>query len=116
MSISGKVVGLAALMLCSWPAVAHAILVSATPAANHVVDRGKIPVKLHFNARIDAKRSRLSLVGPEGGESPLSIEESAPNTLGAIAEGLSAGLYILRWQVLATDGHITRGEVPFRVK
>ena len=28
---------------------------------------------------------------------------------------LAAGAYVLRWQVLAIDGHITRGEVPFRV-
>jgi methionine-rich copper-binding protein CopC len=26
------------------------------------------------------------------------------------------GAYVLRWQVLATDGHITRGKVPFRVE
>jgi len=29
--------------------------------------------------------------------------------------GLAAGAYRLRWQVLASDGHITRGEIPFTV-
>jgi methionine-rich copper-binding protein CopC len=28
---------------------------------------------------------------------------------------LAAGAYRLRWQVLASDGHITRGEIPFTV-
>jgi methionine-rich copper-binding protein CopC len=28
---------------------------------------------------------------------------------------LLPGEYRLRWQVLASDGHITRGEIPFAV-
>jgi hypothetical protein len=28
---------------------------------------------------------------------------------------LTPGVYVLRWQVLAIDGHITRGDVPFTV-
>jgi methionine-rich copper-binding protein CopC len=28
---------------------------------------------------------------------------------------LTPGTYVLRWQVLAIDGHITRGDVPFTV-
>jgi methionine-rich copper-binding protein CopC len=30
--------------------------------------------------------------------------------------GLVKGAYVLRWQILAMDGHITRGNVPFQVK
>jgi hypothetical protein len=29
--------------------------------------------------------------------------------------GLIPGAYVVRWQVLAVDGHITRGDVPFTV-
>jgi methionine-rich copper-binding protein CopC len=36
--------------------------------------------------------------------------------LSAKLTGLVKGAYVLRWQVLATDGHITRGKVPFRVE
>jgi methionine-rich copper-binding protein CopC len=28
---------------------------------------------------------------------------------------LAPGNYTIRWQVLAVDGHITRGDVPFTV-
>lgn len=28
---------------------------------------------------------------------------------------LTPGNYTLRWQALSTDGHITRGEIPFSV-
>jgi hypothetical protein len=31
------------------------------------------------------------------------------------AELTKAGPYVVRWQVLAIDGHITRGDVPFTV-
>jgi methionine-rich copper-binding protein CopC len=31
------------------------------------------------------------------------------------AADLAAGGYVLRWQVLAIDGHITRGDIPFAV-
>jgi copper resistance protein C len=109
---------LVAIFLCfSWPLLAHAILLSANPSANQVVEGQKIPVTLRFNARIDAKRSRLVLVDPGGREIPLAIEDQpTPDTLGATVQGLTTGLYLLRWQVLAADGHITRGEVPFRAK
>jgi methionine-rich copper-binding protein CopC len=29
---------------------------------------------------------------------------------------LQAGKYLIRWQALAPDGHITRGEIPFTVR
>ncbi len=101
----------------AWAADAHAIALSAAPAANQQVRGPDVPVKLRFNSRIDAKRSTLTLVTPEGGQRALAIKETATRDgLVSEAKGLKSGSYILRWQVLAADGHITRGEVPFRVK
>ena len=34
----------------------------------------------------------------------------------ATAKSLKPGAYSIRWQVLAPDGHISRGEIPFTVK
>jgi methionine-rich copper-binding protein CopC len=76
-----------------------------------------VPIKLRFNVRIDGKRSRLTLVAPDGSMQTLEISQSAgPETLSAQTKGLAPGEYRLRWQVLASDGHITRGIVPFTVK
>jgi methionine-rich copper-binding protein CopC len=98
-------------------AYGHAIVVSATPSQREVVTGPDIPISLKFNSRVDAKRSRLTLVSAGGGSLPLTIRESAiSDTLSSAAKGLKSGSYILRWQVLATDGHITRGEVSFSVK
>jgi methionine-rich copper-binding protein CopC len=106
------------LLLCfACIAHGHAIVLSATPAQRQAVNGPDVPVNLRFNSRIDAKRSRLFLVTPNGKLQPLAIHESAPgDALVSEAKGLGIGSYILRWQVLASDGHITRGEVLFSVK
>ncbi len=98
------------------PLFAHAILLSATPAVSQGLRGPDIPVRLQFNSRIDVKRSRLLLVFPDGQQRTLQIgQQSSPNSLISEAKGLPRGPYILRWQVLASDGHISRGEVPFRI-
>src|SRR5271157_3961949 len=107
-----------ALFACFAPLVqAHAILLSSTPASKSVVDGPDLTVSLKYNSRIDAKRSRLILVSPSGEEQTLVMSTQSPSeVLEAPAKGLKSGAYILRWQVLAVDGHITRGEVPFNVR
>jgi copper resistance protein C len=95
---------------------AHAILLESTPALKGTVAGPDVPLKLHFNVRIDASRSRLTLLDPDGSSQTLAISgQDPPNTISAQAKGLHPGAYRLRWQVLASDGHITRGEIPFTV-
>lgn len=106
-------VALACLTLPTW---AHAILLKATPSINQEISGANTPVELHFNSRIDAKRSKLTLIGPDSREQPLAIaEQSSPDTLSSRATALVPGAYVLQWQVLAHDGHITRGQIPFKV-
>lgn len=96
---------------------AHAVLLSANPTSGQIVTGPNIEVSLRFNSRIDAQRSRIILVAEDGSAHGLAIDrQPSPDSLAAEADGLSAGAYVLRWQVLATDGHITRGELPFRVR
>ncbi len=98
------------------PASAHAVLLESTPPLNGSVSGPNVVVKLRFNVRIDAIRSRLTLLRPDGSAQALEISKETPaDTLSAEATGLPAGAYRLRWQVLASDGHITRGEIPFTV-
>jgi methionine-rich copper-binding protein CopC len=111
------ILGFASLLLNAPSADAHAILVEATPAAKSTVAGPDLAVRLRFNSRIDGPRSRLTLALPDGSSRALALEpQTAPEVLTAKAAALRSGAYKLRWQVLAADGHITRGEVPFRVK
>lgn len=96
-------------------AFAHAILVASTPALNGTIPAGHQKLDFRYNSRIDHKRSRLSLTGPDGKPVVLPITAGSPsNALDAEAD-LVPGAYTLRWQALALDGHITRGDVPFTV-
>jgi methionine-rich copper-binding protein CopC len=95
---------------------AHAVLLESTPALKGQVAGPEVPIQLRFNVRIDAGRSRLTLVRPDGSVQALELSKPASaNTLTSQAKGLSPGEYRLRWQVLASDGHLTRGEIPFTV-
>ena len=105
----------AALGLNPFSAFAHAIVVAASPGPNEQVKGPDVPILLRFNSRIDRERSRLSLFRGDGRAETVPLETSAPNTLAGKLKGLPAGTYRLRWQVLAIDGHITRGDIPFVV-
>jgi methionine-rich copper-binding protein CopC len=105
-----------AMFLVAGSAFAHAILLESSPSLNSTVAGPSIPIKLRFNVRIDATRSRLTLVKPDASTQSLAIsKEASADTLASQAQDLTPGEYRIRWQVLASDGHITRGEIPFQV-
>lgn len=104
------------LCLAGMPASAHAIVVQAAPAAGSVTAGPDIDIVLSYNVRIDAARSKLSLTSPDGTQREIAIAtDTAPEKLHGTATGLAPGEYTLHWQVLATDGHITRGDIPFSI-
>jgi len=105
------------LLSCVPRALAHAVLQKSSPAIDASVHPGAVPVLLTFNSRIDAGHSSLSLLLPDGKPVSLAIDTTAAaNVVRSQTSPLAPGKYALRWQVMATDGHITRGEVPFVVK
>jgi copper resistance protein C len=98
-------------------ALAHAVLVQSTPTINATVEGPDVAVSMKFSLRVDGTRSTLLLSTSDGKSTPLLIEkQGAPDTLTTHATKLSPGKYAIHWQVLATDGHVTRGEIPFQVK
>jgi hypothetical protein len=107
-------VGLAGSPRSTW---AHAILLHASPAPNETVSGPELKVELKFNSRIDAKRSRVTIVMPDKSTRVLANgSATSPDTLDAQGQGFAPGEYRLKWQVLSADGHITRGEHPFTIK
>lgn len=102
-----------ATLLTPAAAHAHAVLLSSEPPANGTIVAGAITVILRFNSRIDRGRSRANLVGANGENAVLTISPAGPEDTLQVPLIAPPGANTLRWQVLATDGHITRGEVPF---
>ncbi len=105
---------LAFLAAFARPARAHAILVESIPGHRARLPAGAHTLSFRFNSRIDRARSRLTLIRPDRTQTVLALLPGPDDVLSAEAT-LSPGAHTLRWQVLAIDGHITRGDVPFTV-
>lgn len=104
----------AAPLLAS-PASAHAIVIDSVPANNATIAGPDLAISLHFNSRLDRKRSRITLRMPDGTAQNVDITGDEPDRLESAATGLAPGAYKLHWQVLAVDGHITSGDIPFQI-
>lgn len=113
-----RIVLVLAALLLPLPAMAHAILMASDPAPQSKLLAGPLHVSMRFNSRIDEARSRLELRDAGGGTAtPLTLKPGqAADSLVADTTVAKPGQYVLRWQVLAVDGHMTRGEVPFTVQ
>jgi copper resistance protein C len=111
--VIAALLGIALIPAC---ARAHAILVQSEPAAGAKVPAGRVDLSFSYNSRIDRARSRLTLTSPDHTHSVLKIApDGPPNLLETTTNLETPGAYVVRWQVLAIDGHITRGDVPFTV-
>jgi copper resistance protein C len=96
-------------------AAAHAVLVDSQPAPKAEISGSQVAIALHYNSRVDAKRSRLALKGPAGLK-VLDIRQGKTEAdLVADIAALAPGRYVLHWDVLSVDGHVSRGQVPFTV-
>ena len=87
-------------------AQAHAVLTSFKVEGHDVV--------LHFNGRVDAARSRLSLLTAEGAnpqQIPCAAGADQATLKGHLGDA-APGSYVLRWEVLSVDGHISRADQP----
>jgi hypothetical protein len=119
-SIRDLVVAISALacwtLVDAPPLWAHAILADSNPRDAELVTTADTPIELRFNCRIDAKRSRVLVIGPDLRSAVLPLSEAAaPDAVKAHLGDLKKGVYQLHWQVLSVDGHITRGDLSFRV-
>jgi methionine-rich copper-binding protein CopC len=108
---------LALMLLAGSPtAFAHAMLVHSSPADQAVVRSHQVDIALDYDSRIEASRCTVRLTDAADKPVALQMEHSAkPSELNAVAHGLANGKYQIHWQVLASDGHITRGDVSFTV-
>jgi copper resistance protein C len=107
--------GATTLVISAGQTQAHAILEASDPKPGGNLRAGSVALKLRFNSRIDRTRSRLTLTRSDQTRGTPPIDPEGPPDLLTSTVTLTPGAYVLRWQVLAIDGHITRGDVPFTV-
>jgi methionine-rich copper-binding protein CopC len=99
----------------SW---ARANLVNSTVSEGGVVFERTFAVELSFDTRINQRRSKLTLENPAHHKIPVVIEDDPilRSKLLARISDLKPGSHKLHWEVLAVDGHTTRGVISFSVR
>jgi copper resistance protein C len=105
-------------LVIPFTAWARAILVDSTLREAAVVCERTFAVELSFNAKIDQRRSKLTLEDPAHHNTPVVIEDDSMlrSKLLARISDLKPGSHKLHWEVLAADGHTTRGVISFSVR
>jgi copper resistance protein C len=119
--IVGAWVGVvAAAVLASSPgeATAHALVVESAPVQGATLTSPPTHVFLRFNSKLEKRLSHVSLA-PEKGKPvalPISVNgQDQPDRIDLPLAPLAPGAYVIRYKVLAVDGHITEGILRFSV-
>jgi copper transport protein len=101
-------------------ALAHAVLVESSPKQDETLKSATTRAVLRFNARIEKKVTRVSLVDGKGQKVKLpALPDDADGPedrlLIALPAALPAGSYRLEYTVLAADGHSSPGVLRFTI-
>ncbi|MGH7385886.1 MAG: copper resistance CopC family protein, partial [Candidatus Rokuibacteriota bacterium] len=91
----------------------HAIVLESSPAPDAILARAPGQVTLRFNSRIEKRFTRVTLARadqiPAAVVLPGGDAEATPDRVTIPLEPLGPGVYVLRYRVLAVDGHVTEG-------
>jgi methionine-rich copper-binding protein CopC len=100
------------------PALAHAHVISSTPAANAAVAAPK-QVSVTFNEKLVPAFSKLE-VSMAGMAMKVPVKTSVSSdgkTLTGTPQGaFMKGSYVINWTAASADGHKTKGSIPFKIK
>lgn len=111
------VAGAAALSLLAGQVLAHARLVSATPATGATVAAPRA-ISLTFSEQMVPAFSGFDLANARGTVIPVQTQVSKDGkTLnGSPRAALAAGAYTVNWRVASADGHRMTGSTTFVVR
>ncbi|WP_420878705.1 copper homeostasis periplasmic binding protein CopC [Rahnella aceris] len=104
----------------SQQASAHAHLKTETPAADSVLTVSPTELSLGFSEGIEPDFSKITLTDAgqktvKTGKMTLAANDNTQAVL-PLSDALSAGKYIVSWNVVSVDGHKTHGQYSFTVK
>ena len=107
-------------LVASTPALAHAHLKSAIPAAGTTVAISPTELDLTFTEGVNLKFTGVKVTGPNkatiaAGDARLGPDGDTTLVV-PVSTPLAAGSYAVDWHALATDGHKTTGSYRFTVK
>lgn len=111
-------IGGAAALLAAGPALAHAELVRASPAANASVRSSPRTITLTFNERLVPAFSKFELTMPAHRmEIPITttVSRDGKRIVGTVGSRLMKGTYRVAWTAAGSDGHRMTGSYSFKV-
>lgn len=98
----------------------HLRLVRSTPTKDSVLAAAPTHVMLWFSQEPQTRLSSITLTGPNGATVALGPVTQCPteNVLifAKVEAAMPAGSYTIAWRTASADGHVIRGEIPFRVR
>jgi methionine-rich copper-binding protein CopC len=109
------------LALLAWDpraAAAHAIILESEPATGAKLVEPPGRIYLRFNSKLEKSLSHVTLTAADGRPVPLPVATDGREKADRIVLPLGAlrpGAYVIRYKVLAADGHITEGALRFTV-
>jgi len=108
----------AVVILTAAPALAHAILLSSSPADGSVVKQSPTALELTFNESVEVSLGSIKLLDQKGNRVDIGSPHhsvSSDHTIEAGVPHLSDGLYVLSWRVISADAHPVHGGFFFTV-
>jgi len=113
------VLGTLFVSVCFLHAAAHSILKSSQPKAGSVAETAPDQIELLFNEPVELTFGAIEVTGPDGtrydvgeAEHPGGREDTV--TI-ALSDGLPNGKFLVRWRIIAADGHPRAGKFGFRL-
>ncbi len=108
-------------LLAPSPALAHARLLNSTPTAGALLDAPPEKVELSFSEEVSLQFSSIKLYDRSRKELPVGAlgheGQDVTYVSAALPVDLAPGTYTVVWRVLsAVDGHVTTGNLAFRVR
>jgi copper transport protein len=110
----GAVVVVAALVLVTAPAEAHATLVSTSPEAGAVLDAPPDEVRVRFDEPVETDADSLRVIDASG-TTVSGAPEIDGSTVRVAVESDAEGWFAVSWQVVSGDGHPLTGGWTYRV-
>ncbi len=98
---------------------AHAIVIESNPREGAVLKQAPSRVQLRFNVKIEKALTRITLTKDNKQAIVLpqtDFNQGAPDRLEVPLPPLEPGNYIMRYSVLAADGHATQGVLRFSIE
>ena len=105
------------LVLCFCPlSWGHGVLIESFPSHGAILQEPPSIISLRFNAAVETSITRVTLVDLKKQSQALHVTDGSTLEQVIVAvPPLAPGVYHVNYQVLAADGHVTKGSIRFTV-